>query len=224
MKKIIYLLLCSLMLSCGPNEKTVKKNQEAQVMALFNQGVQSSLQGVEANKKGQFDEAKKLNLKAIEEFKKVLEIDPAHKLSISAIGHSYYEVQDFNQAKSWFEKAIALDPSFAANHLEYGFSLLNLGMLPEGKAAINKALELDKSPEARDQAVLSLFDIAAVSYEQGVGLSVEGNDTEALKYKEYAVGVLLTANQLDSTEQEIIAKIRLIAKDLGDKDLEKAFK
>ena len=203
---------------CSQNKK---KNLAFKV---FNEGVTLSLDAGDELKKRNYEKSLELNKKAIDKFVETLKVDSMHKLAPSALGHSYYLIKNFKDGIFWFEKAISIDSFSAINYREYGLCKMNLGDIDGGKLAIEKAFKLDSSKEIREITTSDLLDIGSLAFDYGKGYEKQGEKQKGLGYKQFAVGVLLTAHNIDSTNLDLIRKIADLTKELGDNQTSKIFK
>jgi O-antigen ligase/tetratricopeptide (TPR) repeat protein len=71
-----------------------------------------------------------LRINAISELKEALEHNPHEVLSIYLLGCLNVEIENFNQAKKWFEKLEKLAPDFSNIHEWKGYLFYRLGDLP----------------------------------------------------------------------------------------------
>jgi tetratricopeptide (TPR) repeat protein len=214
-KKVFSVLLVGLVISCASKEEKAFKT--------FNEGVSLSLDAADMANEQNFEGAEEYNLKAIEKFHETLEIDPNHEGAPSALGHSYYLLKSFKEGITWHKKALEIDSTLAVNHLEYGLCLVNVGQVELGKEAIDKALELDNGKETLAQAVYSLLDIGLLAFEYGEQYTEQGEFQKGTDYQGFALAVLLTANKIDSTNQEIRKALVNFTASMGDSVASKAF-
>jgi len=219
MKYLVIIIMISLTaFGCSQNKK---KNLAFKV---FNEGVTLSLDAGDELKKRNYEKSLELNKKAIDKFVETLKVDSMHKLAPSALGHSYYLIKNFKDGIFWFEKAISIDSFSAINYREYGLCKMNLGDIDGGKLAIEKAFKLDSSKEIREITTSDLLDIGSLAFDYGKGYEKQGEKQKGLGYKQFAVGVLLTAHNIDSTNLDLIRKIADLTKELGDNQTSKIFK
>ncbi|MDQ3392621.1 MAG: hypothetical protein M3512_00660 [Bacteroidota bacterium] len=208
----------SILFGCASSKK------EDKAFKVFNEGVSLSLDAAEQGDVGNFEKAEALNLKAIEKFNETIIIDPNHSGAASALGHSHYMIKEFREGINWFEKALQLDSASFAAHLEYGLCKINLGDIQGGKASIDKAISMDSSKKLKNIAVYRLLDIGTLAFEYGNGYSEEGDPEKGSDYKRFAVNVLFTAHQIDSSHQEVIKNIMVLSEELGETELTESFK
>ena len=218
MKTLIITLLILLALSgCSRN------NKNDLAFKVFNEGVTLSLDAVNEYKKGDYEKSEELNKKAINKFIETLKVDSTHRLAPSSLGHSYYLIKDFKNGIIWYEKALSIDSQAAINYREYALCKINLGDIEGGHLAFDKAFKLDPSKEIREMTILDLFDIGSLAFEYGNEYDKQGEKEKGLGYKQFSVGVLLTAYNMDSTNMDVIKKIADFTEKLGDKQTSKRF-
>lgn len=82
------------------------------------------------------------HLKAIDEFGKVLRIDPKHVRALSGLGVSYDSLKDFSRAQIFYRMALAIDPQLAYLHNNLGYSHLLAGNIDAAIAALKEATVL----------------------------------------------------------------------------------
>lgn len=193
MEKALAAFFC-LLLFCGCDQK-----EKSKAFDVFNEGVTFSLQAIEAQEKGNFEGSVRLNTMAIEKFHEALKVDSNHAMVRGVLGHNYYLIRNYKDAIYWFEQAIAHDSAFAPTYREYGLSKINLGDINGGREAINKAFELDSSRTIREITTQDLYDIGTLAFDYGKGYEAEGDKEKGTVYRKFALNVLLTAHQIDST-------------------------
>jgi hypothetical protein len=92
----------------------------------------------------------------------------------------------------------------------------NLGQISEGRADLEKAFDMDNGPEIKEITILDLIDIGHLAFEYGEGYDAEGNKDKSLSYKRFALGVLITAYNIDVTKRDIAKTIFQFAEKIGD--------
>ena len=218
MRLFVIILIVSILINgCSQNKK------KDLAFKVFNDGVTLSLKAVNEYDKGNYDKSDELNKKAIDKFIETIKIDSTHLLAPSALGHSYYLIRDYKNGLLWYEKAITIDSMVAANYREYGLCKINLGDIDGGKLNIDKAFKLDTSKEIKEMTILDLSDIGSLAFDYGLGYDKQGEKDKGLAYKQFSVGVLMTAFNYDSANLDIIKKIADFSDKLGDKNTSKRF-
>jgi tetratricopeptide (TPR) repeat protein len=77
---------------------------------------------------------------ALEEFKKVVLIDPGNAKAYSGMGVSYDQLRDFVRAMECYERALALNPDLETAQNNLGYSYLLQGKPEEAVSAFKKAI------------------------------------------------------------------------------------
>ncbi|MFA0964935.1 tetratricopeptide repeat protein [Roseivirga sp. BDSF3-8] len=220
MYKVLTGLLVLLSITFGCNSS----GQQDKSFETFNEGVSYSLDAESAAQEGNPEKAEELHRKAIVKFDETLAADPDHAPALSAMGHSHFMLREFDQCLEWYEKALALDSANVPAHLEYGLCRINLGDIRSGKVAIDKAIALDhNSRETVNHAVDNLLDIGTLAFDYGNGYMEEGDSVKGTDYKRFAVGVLYTAHQTDTTRQEVIRYLVDFSEKTGNEELRAIF-
>jgi Flp pilus assembly protein TadD len=80
---------------------------------------------------------------AIEEFKKVLLIDPAYLKAYNGLGVSYDLLGDFTRAIGSYKMALSLNPNLDYVHNNLGYSYLLQGNLDDGITALKEAIAIN---------------------------------------------------------------------------------
>ena len=79
---------------------------------------------------------------AIENYNKVLELDPDYAPAHINLGTLYYNRGDYRQAEKCYRKAIELDPKYALAHFDLGNVLDETGRIPEAIRAYETAVQI----------------------------------------------------------------------------------
>lgn len=82
---------------------------------------------------------------AVEEFLKVLKMDPQYANAYNALGVSYDQLKNYDAAQEAYQAAIKLDPALDHVYNNIGYSYLLSGHLEESLTAFEKAIELNKN-------------------------------------------------------------------------------
>jgi tetratricopeptide (TPR) repeat protein len=80
---------------------------------------------------------------AIEEFQKVLAIDPYHVQSLNAVGICYDHLGDYNKAIISYKKSLQINPNLDYAYNNLGYSYLLKGQYNSAINAFKRAIELD---------------------------------------------------------------------------------
>lgn len=80
---------------------------------------------------------------AIEEYGKVLAIDPALPGVHAAIGEIHADANEFEKAEAAYRKELAISPQNARSNYRYGLVLVQLGRSPEAIAHLERAVALE---------------------------------------------------------------------------------
>jgi tetratricopeptide (TPR) repeat protein len=67
------------------------------------------------------DENKRYASQAIDEYKKVLAVDPANVNSVKGIAYLYLQEKDFDQAKQYYNRAVQIDPNDPESYYSVAF-------------------------------------------------------------------------------------------------------
>lgn len=87
--------------------------------------------------------------KALEDFKKSLELDPQLLLSLAEAGKIYAKKKDLNNAVIYYKKAFDLETKDVLTLYNYGVCLFNLGNSDEAQKVFEKLISIDPNyPDA----------------------------------------------------------------------------
>jgi len=98
-------------------------------------------------------------LEAVNEFKKVLEIDPNFNLKshvYNGIGVAYFNLKEYENALENFKKVEEIDPEFHEIHMRLGIIYISLNMKKEGVAELKKQLSISPENENLKQLINKL--------------------------------------------------------------------
>src|SRR5262249_12294977 len=94
--------------------------------------------------KGEQELVQDRNPKAsIEDFKKVVKVEPQYERAYLLLGTAYMQTQEYGEAESAFQKAIKLNPNDAVAFLGIGVSLNQRGDYADAQKPILRSLELN---------------------------------------------------------------------------------
>jgi tetratricopeptide (TPR) repeat protein len=86
---------------------------------------------------------------AIEQFQKVLELEPNHKIAHRQLAELYIRQQEYQKAKTLLQKAVSLFPNEARFCTDLGLIFLQEQNLDKARSWLNKAIQLNNDPKAR---------------------------------------------------------------------------
>ena len=97
--------------------------------------------GLNAYNKG----SKENYLKAAEDFKQALSLDPTYSQAALDLARTYDALFDEANADKYFRRAIEIDPDYTEAHASYGGMLLGRGDLDEAVRQLNAAVQKEKN-------------------------------------------------------------------------------
>jgi tetratricopeptide (TPR) repeat protein len=118
----------------GPRDETVYPGQQTTVSIKILIPRHRTRAAVEALDKGLafYSKGYAQNYqKAVEEFAKALELDPAYSQAALYLGRAYNALFDEANAEKYFRRAIAIDPDYLDAHSSFGGMLLDIGNTDE---------------------------------------------------------------------------------------------
>lgn len=174
---------------------------------IFNEGVALSLDAGRAAEKSDGQQATVLNERAIAKYRETLKIDPAHEMVRSALAHSLYLDKKYEEAIRLFKQQVKIDSTMAINYQEMGMCEISIGQVVQGKKDIYKAFEKDNSPELKEVTVDDLLDIGKLAYSYGEGYEKRNEPDKGKAYKLFALAVLNTVVEIDTTRKDVLATI-----------------
>lgn len=132
----------------GPEGKVETKNVETEDVASFLSGVRNAggnpdshyLLATHYQQQGRYQEA-------IEEFRKVVMIDPLHVRAYNGMGISYDNLREFGKAREAYETAMGLDPQQLYLYNNLGYSLTLKGDYQTAADIFLKGLKLNPENE-----------------------------------------------------------------------------
>jgi tetratricopeptide (TPR) repeat protein len=202
-----------LLLAC---ESTEQKPKLSDGLQPFKRGIELSLKSETLYAEGEIEAANKLNHQALNFFDEALSIDPEYFAAAGARAHAHFLLRDFKECAQWYDQAIALDSNLIPYYYERGICLVQSGNLPKGISSIEAAVAKGNKHEILEMATADLSEISALAFQLGDTLANQGQYKKANGYQRFAVGVLMSAHQLDSTNIQVAAQISQMTRLLGD--------
>lgn len=215
---LLLALLFPVLAGCGGDEE-----EEMDPRALFTAGVTHSLEATEQLEQGNDSLGSEANRKAIESYRKVLELDPSHPVAESALAHALLLAEQYNEAISWYKKAIARDSGVALHYTEMGVAQINMGDFDEARRSLGKGLALDSSDAHREFVARELARIGLMAYQYAEGYAEQGHAEQALEYRHFSLEVLKTAYGF-GRNRALAASIADLAELVGDTATAEAYR
>lgn len=135
-KTLVLLAICLVMSSCNARAQNVvtKKDGDSKAHRLFKRGVQYQMA--------------RNSSKAIEDFEKVIKLEPNFIDAHIQVGAFYYERKDYSKAEASFKKAIALDPNYEPKlYYTKAISIMEQGRYTEAIQAFEEFLSKESKYE-----------------------------------------------------------------------------
>lgn len=191
---------------------------------LFHEGIAIAQEAENALNIGDVAQSETHALEAVEKFLEIFQYDSTNQAVLGPIAHSYFILSDFAHTIEYYEAALQYDYSIPEYHLEYGLAQISIGNLERGRQSLQiaRSLEVD-SDWLNAYAIDNLYEIGVTAFQYGEELAAYNNDGSDLRYKKFAIGVLMTAHELDTTEIRVIQQIADMTLNIGDKETSKRF-
>ena len=135
-KTLVFLAICLILSSCNVRAQNVvtKKSGDSKAHRLYKRGVQYQMA--------------RNSSKAIEDFEKVIKLEPKFIDAHIQIGAFYYERKDYSKAEASFKKAIDLDPSYEPKlYYTKAISIMEQGRYTEAIQAFEEFLSKESKYE-----------------------------------------------------------------------------
>lgn len=207
---------CCLMMFLLACESPQQEPQLSEGLEPFKRGVELSLKSETLYAAGENKAANKLNRQALNFFDEALSIDPTYFQAAGAKAHAHFLLRDFKECAQWYDRALALDSNLIPYYYERGICLVQSGNLPKGISSIEAAVAKGNKHEILEMATADLSEISALAFQLGDTLANQGQYKKANGYQRFAVGVLMSAHQLDSSNVQVAAQISQMTRLLGD--------
>lgn len=186
---------------------------------VFNEGVAFSLDAIQETDAAK---AAALERKALGKYQQTLQIDSTHKLVRSAMGHSYYLLDDYAQAIRWFEASNRVDTASVASYRELGICRIALNRPEAGWRDLQTAFRLDslsgtsRAAETKRITADDLYNMGCQAFEYGETYEAQGSKEKAIGFKEFGLNVLFMAYDIESSRKDIAKAIADRAGRIGD--------
>ncbi|RYU84262.1 tetratricopeptide repeat protein [Hymenobacter persicinus] len=173
---------------------------EKKAFDTFNEGVALSLRAAGLTDTAQ---ARPLERQAIGKYQETLGLDSTHRLVRSALGHSYYLLDKYPQAITWFEASNKVDTASAPSYRELGLSRISQGDIQQGWADLQKAFRLAPGSDIKAVTADDLYNLGRRAFAYGEAYAAGGEAGKGTAYQKYAVSVLQMAYSTDPTRKDV---------------------
>ncbi len=144
----------------GPREETVYPGQETAVTIKIlyarrrnPRAAELFDDGLEHYNKGYADNYRK----AVVEFDKALQLDPAFSGAALYLGRTYSALFEFEKAEKYFRRAIEIDPDYLEARATFGGMLLDLGNFDEAIRQLNAAVQREPNHALAQRLLAQAF-------------------------------------------------------------------
>lgn len=191
---------------------------------LFHEGIAIAQEAESALNTGDIHKSEALALDAIEKFQQIFQYDSTNQAVLGPIAHSYFMLSDFAHTIEYYEAAIKYDYSLPEYHLEYGLAQISIGNLEKGREFLQVAKSLESDNQwITSYAIDNLYEIGVTAFQYGVEIGQCNTDGNDMNYKKFAIGVLMTAYEMDTTDVRVILQVAEMTQKFGDTETSKRF-
>jgi tetratricopeptide (TPR) repeat protein len=213
MKAVACVVLFISVMSCS------SQTQKQRAFDVFNEGVAFSLAAM-----NETDTAKAFGLerRAIAKYEQTLAIDSTHRMVRATMGHSYYLLENYEQAIKWFEASNKVDTASVPVYRELGVCKIALNRLGEGWDDLQTAFRLDSISKTGNPAETKkitaddLYSMGCRAFEYGETYEAQGDTEKGIGFKEYGLNILFIAYDIELSRKDIAKAIAERTGKLGD--------
>lgn len=210
---VLIALTCTCFVACDSPEV---EPQLSEGVEPFKRGIELSLKSESLYGEGKIEAANKLNHQANNFFTEALELDPSYFAAAGAKAHAHFLLREFKECAFWYDHALALDSNLVPYYYERGICLVQSGNIPKGIRSIEQAVDKGNPNEILEMANADLGEIASLAFQLGDTLANQGQYKKANGYQRYAIGILMSAHNLDTTNLAAAQQIAQMTRLLGD--------
>ena len=214
---LLVALLLPILAGCGEEE------EEKDPHVLFTAAITHSLEATEHFEQENDSLGSVANAKAIENYRKVIALDPSHPVAESALAHALLLAEEYEEAISWYRKAITRDSGVALHYTEMGVAQINMGNFDEARRSLGQGLQLDSSDAHREFVTRELAKIGLMAFQYGEGYAEQGHAEQALEYRLFSLEVMKTAYGF-GRNRALAASIADLAEMVGDSATAEAYR